>query len=128
MRPDPRDFLPLKDLVFRILVALSDGERHGWSLVQALDERPDGVGILPGHLYRTLNRMLDDGLIEERDRPAKAQASRVKQGAAPSRFFQLTPLGCDVARAETRRLENLVAKSRAGRLLKARGATPALKQ
>ena len=120
MRNEPIDFLPLKDLVFRILVALSDGERHGWSLVQALDDRPGGGGILPGHLYRTLNRMLDDGLIEERDRPAKAQASRVKQGAAPSRFFQLTPLGCDVARAETRRLENLVAKSRAGRLLKER--------
>ena len=120
MRRDPLDFLPLKDLVFRILVALSDGERHGWSLVQALDERPGGPGILPGHLYRTLNRMLDDGLIEERDRPAKTQAPRAKQGAAPSRFFQLTPLGCDVARAETRRLESLVAKSRAGRLLKER--------
>ncbi len=119
MPRDPLDFLPLKDLVFRILVALSDGERHGWSLVQALDERPGG-GILPGHLYRTLNRMLDDGLIEERDRPAKAPASRVKQGAAPSRFFQLTRLGCDVARAETRRLETLVARSRAGRLLKER--------
>ena len=127
MRPDPLDFLPLKDLVFRILVALSDGERHGWSLVQALDERP-GASLLPGHLYRTLNRMLDDGLIEERDRPAKAQAPRVKQGAAPSRFFQLTPLGCDVARAETRRLETLVAKSRAGRLLKPKGATSAQKQ
>jgi DNA-binding PadR family transcriptional regulator len=128
MRPDPLHFLPLKDLVFRILVALSDGERHGWSLVQALDDRAGGAGILPGHLYRTLNRMLDDGLIEERDRPAKAQATRSKQGAAPSRFFSLTPLGCDVARAETRRLESLVAKSRAGRLLKAKSATPALKQ
>jgi DNA-binding PadR family transcriptional regulator len=119
MRQDPQTFLPLKDLVFRILVALSDGERHGWSLVQALDEG-GGAGILPGHLYRTLDRMLDDGLIEERDRPAKASPVKTKQGAAPSRFFQLTPLGCDVARAETRRLESLVAKSRAGRLLKER--------
>ena len=119
MRPTARDFLPLKDLVFRILVALSDGERHGWSLVQALDG-PDGAGIMPGHLYRTLDRMLDDGLIEERDRPAKSQPVKAKQGAAPSRFFQLTPLGCDVARAETKRLEALVAKSRAGRLLKER--------
>ena len=120
MRPTAQDFLPLKDLVFRILVALSDGERHGWSLVQSLDERPGGGGILPGHLYRTLDRMLDDGLIEERDRPAKSQPARTKQGAAPSRFFQLTPLGCDVARAETKRLEALVARSRAGRLLKER--------
>ena len=76
------DFLPLKDLVFRILVALSDGERHGWSLVQALDERPGGAGILPGHLYRTLNPMLDDGHIEERDRPAKALVRRNRRASA----------------------------------------------
>lgn len=118
MRADPQDFLPLKDLVLRILVALADGERHGWGLVQALDEPSGGTRLLPGHLYRTLNRMLDDGLIEERDRPGKKPPPRQTRGAAPSRYFRLTPLGCDVARAETRRLEALIAKSRAGRLLK----------
>jgi len=120
MRATAQDFLPLKDLVFRILVELSDGEQHGWSLVQALDDRPGGTSLLPGHLYRTLNRMLDDGLIEERDRPTKPAPTRTTPGATPSRFFHLTPLGCEVARAETRRLEGLVAKSRAGRLLKER--------
>lgn len=118
MARDPRDFLPLKDLVFRILLVLADGERHGWSLVQALDERSGGTRLLPGHLYRTLNRMLVDGLLEERNRPASPQRSRAKRGTAPSRFFRLTSLGCEVARAETRRLAALVERSRAGRLLR----------
>ena len=120
MPRQPRDFLPLKDLVFRILVALADGERHGWSLVQSLDEPSGGTRLLPGHLYRTLDRMLDDGLIEEHDRPARPRKPSGTRGAAPSRFFRLTALGRDVARAETRRLEAMIQKSRAGRLLRDR--------
>jgi DNA-binding PadR family transcriptional regulator len=117
VRRDPRDFLPLKDLVFRILIALTDGERHGWSLVQTLDESSGGTRLLPGHLYRTLNRMLEDGLVEERDQPATPQVPDGKRGTAPSRFFRLTALGREVAKAETHRLEALVARSRAGLLL-----------
>jgi DNA-binding PadR family transcriptional regulator len=120
MARDPRDFLPLKDLVFRILVALAEGEQHGWSLVQSLDEPSGRTRLLPGHLYRTLDRMLDDGLIEERDEPARPRKASGARGAAPSRFFRLTPFGRDVARAETRRLEALVERSRAGRLLRSR--------
>lgn len=120
MRRDPGDFLPLKDLVFRILLALSEGERHGWSLVQTLEGSGEGGRVLPGHLYRTLDRMLDDGLIEERSRPAVPETRPAKRGTAPSRFFRLTPVGCDVARAETRRLEGLIARSKAGRLLRER--------
>lgn len=119
MPPSPRDFLPLKDLVFRILVALADGELHGWGLAQTLDE-PGATRLLPGHLYRTLDRMLEDGLIAERDRPADHEPPAGKRGATPSRFFRLTPLGRDVARAETDRLAALVERSRAGRLLGAR--------
>jgi DNA-binding PadR family transcriptional regulator len=120
MGRDPHDFLPLKDLVFRILVALADGERHGWSLVQALDEPSGGTRLLPGHLYRTLNRMLEDGLIAERDQRAGARKAPGTSGAAPSRFFSLTPFGREVARAELERLELLVKKSRAGNLLRGR--------
>ena len=92
MARDPREFLPLKDLVFRILLVLAEGERHGWSLVQTLDEPSAGTRLLPGHLYRTLDRLLTDGLIEERDRPASPDAIPAKRGAAPTRFFRLTPL------------------------------------
>lgn len=120
MRRDARDFLPLKDLVFRILVALTAGERHGWGLVQELDEASGGTRLLPGHLYRTLDRMLEDGLIDERNRPAIHEPPAGKRGAAPTRFFRLTRLGREVATAETLRLEALVARSRAGLLLKSR--------
>lgn len=120
MTKDPVTFLPLKDLVFRILVALADGERHGWALVQALESSSGSATVLPGHLYRTLDRMLDDGLISERRQPASTPPPRTSRGVAPSRFFQLTELGQAVARAETGRLAALVAKSRSARLLKER--------
>jgi DNA-binding PadR family transcriptional regulator len=117
---DPRAYLPLKDLVFRILVALAEGEQHGWALVQVLETSSGGAALLPGHLYRTLDRMLADGLIQERDQPAVFPAPRTSRGVTPRRFFRLTELGRSVARAETRRLEALVARSRNARLLKER--------
>lgn len=120
MGADPQTFLPLKDLVFRILVALAEDERHGWALVQGLDATSRGPSILPGHLYRTLDRMLTDGLIEERKQPSSPPPPRMSPGAAPTRFFRLTALGRSVARAETRRLEALVSKSRSAGLLKER--------
>jgi hypothetical protein len=64
--------------------------------------------------------MAEDGLIEERDEPAKPTASPGRRGAAPSRYFRLTTLGREAARAETLRLEALVARSRAGSLLRPR--------
>jgi DNA-binding PadR family transcriptional regulator len=120
VQSDPRAFLPLKDLVFRLLLALADGERHGWALVQALEASSPGASILPGHLYRTLDRMLADGLIDERHQPVAAPPPRTSRGAAPTRFFRLTALGRAVARAETDRLETLIARSRTARLLKGR--------
>ena len=119
MAKEPDAFLPLKDLVFRILVALADGERHGWALVQSL-QASGGSTVLPGHLYRTLDRMLDDGLIRERRQPSAPLPPRASRGVEPTRFFQLTDLGKSVARAETQRLAVLVAKSRSARLLKER--------
>lgn len=117
---DPRTFLPLKDLIFRILVALGDGELHGWALVQALGDPDATTRILPGQLYRTLDAMLGSGMLAERSEPVATRPVRTTRGAAPSRFFSLTPLGRAVARAETDRLEALVAESRSRRFLKDR--------
>jgi DNA-binding PadR family transcriptional regulator len=111
--PTPESLLPLKDLVFRILLTLGEGERHGWGLVQALAETGDRV--LPGHLYRTLDSMLDLNLIEERD-AAPAHLRTGARGATPTRFFKLTTFGRTVVRAETARLEALIARSRAAGL------------
>jgi DNA-binding PadR family transcriptional regulator len=113
------DFLPLKDLAYRLMLALADGGCHGGALVQALEET-DGTRVLPGELYRTLDRMIADGLLEERDRPSGHCEPPGKRGTTPTRFFHLTSLGCQVARAETTRLERLIARSHQGRLLRTR--------
>lgn len=117
MRRDSRDFLPLKDLVFRILVGLADGERPALDLVASIDQPGGSSGVLPGHLYRTLDRMLADGLVREEDRSEDRVEPQGKRGPATRRFFGLTPLGVEVARAETRRLAALVERSRNGRLI-----------
>ena len=98
----------MKPLNFQVLLALAEGERHGWALVRELQAREPDERILPGNFYRTLRAMLADGLIEEsgtRDRRT---------------YFKLTKEGRDAAKAEARRLESLVAESRARKLLTAR--------
>ena len=67
---DVERHLPLKPLVFQVLLALADGERHGWSLVREVQQRGGFGRIMPGNFYRTLRAMLADGLIDESpDRP-----------------------------------------------------------
>jgi DNA-binding PadR family transcriptional regulator len=113
--PDAAHLLPVKPLVFQVLLALADGPRHGWSLVRDVQQRGEFGRLMPGNFYRTLRAMLADGLIE--DAP-----SRSRTGAADERrrYFRLTRLGEAAASAEARRLEVLVVESRAKRLLSSR--------
>ena len=122
MATDARVLLPLKPLVFDILRALGDGERHGWSLVREIQQETGGT-VLPANFYRTLRSMLADGLIAETDPPKQDRAAAVKRGNPADvferrRYFTLTPLGRDAARLEARRLESIVADARTQRLLK----------
>jgi len=109
--------LPLKPLVFQILIALADDDRHGWSLVRDVQQRGGFRRIMPGNFYRTLRTMLSQGLIaESRERPAADKDDERR------RYFRLTPLGARVAEAEASRLEALVLEARSKRLLaKSRG-------
>ena len=111
-RDDVAAHLPLKPLVFQVLLALAGGECHGWGLVREIQLRGGFEGIMPGNFYRTLRAMLADGFIEEcgdlRDR---------RQDDERRRYFRLTPLGSAVAAAEARRLESLLLEARAKRLL-----------
>ena len=109
--PDARDLLPLKPLVFQVLLALGEGERHGWSLVREIQQRDDRQRVLPANFYRTLRTMLADGLIQETN-------TRADEDARERRYFRLTPLGQHVAGLEARRLQDLVADARTRRLLK----------
>jgi len=103
--------LPVKPLVFQILLALADGERHGWSLVREVQQRGEFARLMPGNFYRTLRSMLADGLIEDARRRATEDDDERR------RYFRVTPLGTRLAAAEARRLEALVVEARAKRLI-----------
>jgi DNA-binding PadR family transcriptional regulator len=111
-RPRIDVHLPLTPVAFEILLALADGEQHGYRIMQEVESRSDGrVTLHPGTLYRALARLLESGLIEELDeRPADDDERR--------RYYRLTSLGIAVAKAEADRLASQVATARARRLLK----------
>jgi DNA-binding PadR family transcriptional regulator len=112
-RANPADtHLPLKPLVFQVLLALAEGERHGWSLVREVQQRGGFGRIMPGNFYRTLRTMLADGFIEEA--PGRPRAANDDERR---RYFRLTTLGGNVAAAEARRLEAAVLEARTKRLL-----------
>jgi DNA-binding PadR family transcriptional regulator len=124
MPRDARDLLPLKPLVFEILLVLADGDRHGWSLVREVEQRTGRAPLLPGNFYRLLKSLLAEGLIDEAEpsRAARLQAAAdTGANAERRRYFHLTPFGREVARGEAHRLAALVAESRGKRLITARG-------
>ena len=113
---EPQTLLPLKPVVFQVLLSLADGERHGYAIVQDIAERSSArLQIEPGNLYRTLRSLLDDGLIEESDRRPTPEADDERR-----RYYKITTFGRRVASAEAARLVELVADARARNLLKGR--------
>lgn len=110
---NPGDMLPLTPAVFHILLALADGERHGYGIMQEVAQRTEGaVQLGPGTLYGSLKRLLEAGLIEESDeRPDRAMDDQRR------RYYRLTNFGRRVAQAETERLIELVRQARSKRLL-----------
>ena len=110
-RPD--ELLPLTPPVFHLLVALSDGERHGYALMRQVAADTDGALQLgPGTLYGCLQRMLEAGLIAESDRRADPLLDDERR-----RYYRITDFGMRVVTAEAKRLVAAVAAARARRLL-----------
>ena len=103
------ELLPLPPVTFHILVALAGGERHGYAIIQDIAARTDGeLKIQAGTLYRSIQRMLEQGLlVETQERPAPEEDDERR------RYYRITPFGEAVARAETRRLTELVRLARA---------------
>jgi len=106
--------LPLPEATFHILLALADSDRHGYAILQDVASRGRGGATLgAGTLYRSIQRMLEQGLIvETRDRPAPELDDERR------RYYRITDFGAAVARAECRRLASLV------RLARSRGFAP----
>lgn len=97
---------------FHIMLALADGERHGYSIIKEVEEETGGaVRLGPGTLYRMLKQLLDDGWIAEVDRVDESDPRR--------RYYRLTPRGKKAAQIEAARLAHLVRIARARRLLPA---------
>jgi DNA-binding PadR family transcriptional regulator len=112
---DPQALVPLTPAIFHILLALADGESHGYGIMQEVERLTDGqVRLGPGTLYRSLQRMLVEGLIEELDE------SPDSEGDERRRYYRLTALGRRVAQAEALRLAALVRAARARKLLSRR--------
>jgi DNA-binding PadR family transcriptional regulator len=110
-RPD--SFLPLTPVAFEILLALADGERHGYSILQEVEYRSGGaVSLHAGTLYRALARLLESELIEELSEAPDPNKDERR------RYYRLTTRGIAVAKAEAVRLEGQLAAARSRRLLK----------
>lgn len=111
--PAPETLLPLQPAVFHILMAVAEDDRHGYAIIQNVAQRTDGaVKLSPGTLYRSIQRMLEEGLlieIDERPDPEEDDERR--------RYYRITTFGRAVARAETQRLNDLVKLARASGFL-----------
>jgi DNA-binding PadR family transcriptional regulator len=112
--PTPDSLLPLPTATFHILLSLAGEDRHGYAIIQDVAARTAGeVRLSAGTLYRSIQRMLEQDLvIEVHERPAPEEDDERR------RYYRLTEFGAAVARAEARRLANLV------RLASARGLAP----
>jgi DNA-binding PadR family transcriptional regulator len=107
-RFDPAPFLPLTPAMFQVLVALADGEKHGYAIIKEVARRTDGKVVLrAGTLYTAIKRFVVDGLIAESDeRPDPALDDERR------RYYRLTDQGRAVATAEAERLTETVAQAR----------------
>ena len=105
---DVESQLPLQSATFYILMALGDEERHGYAIIQEVAARTGGkVKLSAGTLYRSIQRMQEQGLIvESRHRPAPEQDDERR------RYYQITKFGSSVVRAELRRLQQLLKLAR----------------
>ena len=110
---DPEQFLPLTPAVFHILLALSDGERHGYAIMQEVAQSTEGqIKMGPGTLYGTIKRLLAAKMVEE-----SAERPDPKLDDERRRYYQLTALGKRVLTAEAERLAALVKLAQGKRLI-----------
>ena len=106
---------PLTPAMFNVLLALADGDKHGYAILKEVEEQTSGeVQLSTGTLYGIIKRLLTDGwIVEVRNRPALENDDQRR------RYYRLTDAGREIAVAEACRLEKLIARARSKRLIKA---------
>jgi len=109
--PEADAYLPLTPSAFHVLLAVADGEKHGYAILKEVEDRTAGKVVLSaGTLYAIIKRLLNDGLLEEIDeRPDEDDERR--------RYYRLTDFGRQVALAEGRRMEEVLTAARTKRLI-----------
>jgi DNA-binding PadR family transcriptional regulator len=116
---DAASLIPLNPRDYLILFSLVEEDRHGYGVVRAVESGSrGGVRIDPANLYRSLKRMMRDGLVEETPPPESAESETERR-----KYYRITPLGREVVELEARRLAELTAAARALQLIP--GETPA---
>jgi DNA-binding PadR family transcriptional regulator len=111
--PNLNNWLPLTPAVFHIMLALAQHESHGYGIMLEVDRLTQGqMRLGPGTLYRSIQRMVVDGLIEERKETSGSDDDDERR-----RYYRLTKLGLQVARGEAERLAQLVKAARQRDLL-----------
>src|SRR3954470_17428174 len=114
VQTDPTSQLPLTAVVLHILLALADGERHGYAIAQEIEDTTDGqIHMGPGTLYGSIQRMLGASLIEE-----APQRRRAADDDERRRYYRTTPLGRRVLELELQRLSRVVRLARTKRILR----------
>jgi DNA-binding PadR family transcriptional regulator len=107
--PDVERLVPLRPNWFHILVSLTDADRHGYGIMQEVEERTSGeVHLWPATLYGSIKSMVAEGLIADAKGPDDGGNDDPRR-----RYYAITEAGLEVLRLETRRLESLVAGARA---------------
>ncbi len=118
--PASDELLPLTPAVFHILLALADGELHGYGIMKAVEADTRGqVAMGPGTLYGSIKRMLAANLIEESDERPDPQLDDERR-----RYYRLTELGRRALRAEAERLAQALRIVQAKKLLDRPAASP----
>jgi len=109
---EPQDYLPLTPAMFHVLIVLSEGEHHGYSILKNVQERAGASARLStGTLYGIIKRLLSEGLIE------RVRTARVAGADARRRIYRLSPFGRRVAEAEAHRLQHVVGLARRSLLI-----------
>jgi DNA-binding PadR family transcriptional regulator len=110
---DPEELLPLTPAVFHVLLALADGEQHGYAIMREVADSTNGkIKMGPGTLYGTVKRLLEARLIEETD-----ERSDPKLDDERRRYYCLTALGQRVVKAEAARYAEMVKLARGKKLI-----------
>jgi DNA-binding PadR family transcriptional regulator len=116
-KKDAKPYLPLTPAMFHIMLALADGEKHGYAILKEVARRTDGkVQLSAGTLYGNLARLEGSGMILESDRRPEVGLDDERR-----RYYGLTEFGREVAVAEAHRMEEALEQAHAKKLFRKPG-------